>query len=264
MASSVSNRRPRASRYACLAVCAWVYLRTLSTDSQLAWASLPEHKDRLARRSLLSASMLTSAATADANGVRAFTPGDLMSGKPATSSATSEARFKAQRGDEKGLQDALVLISRVQEATVQEERLVTTGKFKDLQRNSIRMALTMMMDNYRLGDQIVIAAAFIEPSTKVLPASQIGNEAVDALVVANEYFAKELKATKLTEEQRKFLVTALTSCRQKLDDFLAYLPSEAVQKARRQVEEENALNAKEFVGDDGGIVNPVTLPWKKA
>jgi len=126
------------------------------------------------------------------------------------------------------------------------------------------MALTMMMDNYRLSDQIVTAAGYIEPSTKVLPASQIGNEAVDALVVANEYFAKELKATKLTEEQRKFLVTALTSCRQKLDDFLAYLPSEVVEKARRQVEEENALNAKEFVGEDGGIVNPVTLPWKKA
>ncbi|KAJ1492460.1 hypothetical protein T484DRAFT_1771119 [Baffinella frigidus] len=37
------------------------------------------------------------------------------------------------------LKSALVSILRVQEATLQEERLITTGNFKDLQRNNIKM-----------------------------------------------------------------------------------------------------------------------------
>jgi len=250
-----------------LAVCAWVTM--LSAQSCLTFLAAPNaskqprHAARPGRREMLAASMIASGLAASAPESEAFAPGDLVSGKAAGTSSTSEGRFRGAQQSAQALQDALVLIGRVQEATVQEERLVTTGKFKDLQRNNIRMALTMMVDNYRLGDQVVVASGYVENKNKVLQASNIGNEAVDALIVANEYFARELKASKLTEDQRKFLVQALVSCRTKLDDFLTYLPAEAVQKARQQIEDENALNVKEFVGDEG-IVNQVQLPWKKA
>merc|ERR1719382_1511562 len=83
--------------------------------------------------------------------------------------------------DEKTLQESLYYISRVQEATVQQERLVSTGKFKDMQRNNIRRALNMMTDNYKLADQVVTASGFVTNSANVMAASSAGNDAVDAL-----------------------------------------------------------------------------------
>jgi len=35
---------------------------------------------------------------------------------------------------------------------IQEERLITSGKFKDLQRANIKAAASMMITNYRLND----------------------------------------------------------------------------------------------------------------
>lgn len=162
------------------------------------------------------------------------------------------------------LEQAVYLISRVQEATVQQERLVTTGKFKDVQRNSITTALNMMLDNYKLADQVVAASGYVEPKASIMQASQVGNEAVDALETAKEYFGTPLKVSGLSEEQRKFLKQAMQACRDKLDRFLAYIPEDVVNKARKRVEDENALNLAEYVGEEGGILNPVVLPWKEA
>lgn len=186
----------------------------------------------------------------------AFAPSDL-----GMADTASTPRIPLKNSDPKRLQNSIYLISRVQEATAQQERLVSTGKFKDAQRNNIKMALKMMLDNYQLGDQIVIASGYLDPD-KIIKASQAGNEAIDTLQTAQEYFAKDLKVAGLTDEQRTFIVQAMQSTRSKLDGFLAYLPEDVVQKARRQVEEENELNMKEFVGQDGGITNPVKLPWK--
>ena len=41
----------------------------------------------------------------------------------------------------------LVLILRVKESTFQETRLITSGKFKDLQRLNIKRAIGMMLEN---------------------------------------------------------------------------------------------------------------------
>merc|ERR1719291_935408 len=120
-----------------------------------------------------------------------------------------------------------------------------------------------MTENYKLGDQVVAASGFVK-SEKVMVATALGNEAVDALDTAKEYFAKELKVSGISEDQRKFLVKAMKTTRDKLDGFLEYLPSDAIAAARQQVEEENNLNMKEFVGEDGAIMNQVKLPWKKA
>jgi len=187
----------------------------------------------------------------------AFAPSDLgMADSPASA-------VKQRKKSVNELQEALYLISRVQEATVQQERLVSTGKFKDMQRNSIKMALNMMLNNYKLGDQIVVASAYASPADNVFKASQAGKEAIDVLETAQEYFAKELKVSGLTDTQRSFIVDAMTATRTKLDNFLKFMPAETVQAARKQVEDENDANIKEYASEDGSpVINPVKLPWK--
>lgn len=187
-----------------------------------------------------------------------FSPADLGVSTDSGSRQVGVARDD----DPKKLEEALYLISRVQEATVQQERLVTTGKFKDVQRNSITMALNMMLNNYALPDQVVTASGYIVNKNQIMQASAIGNEAVDALETAKEYFGAPLKVSGLSTEQRSFITQAMQSCRQKLDKFVTYVPQDSLELARKRVETENELNLKEYVGEK--ISNPVTLPWKKA
>jgi len=188
--------------------------------------------------------------------VRGFTPDDLGMGSMAAPDMSAEVREKST----KELEESVYMISRVQEATVQQERLVVTGKFKDVQRNSIRRAVNMMIDNYKLNDQFIVAAAYI-PTKDVLRASTIGNEAVEVLETAKEYFGKDLKVSALSEDQKKFMVDAMAAEREKIEAFLKYLPEEVVAAARGRVEAENALNMKEYALE-GQVINPVTLPWK--
>merc|ERR1712039_245450 len=220
-------------------------------------AAAPEHGRRGAAFAALATLLAT---TSSGRQAEAFTPGDLGQ---ADSNAGNIPRLPVKNSDPERLTNALYLISRVQEATVQQERLVSSGKFKDMQRNNIRMALNMMTDNYKLADQVVTASGYVTNSANVMAASSAGNEAVDALDTAKEYFSKDLKVSAITDDQRKFVVKAMKTTRDKLDKFLDYMPENVVTAARKQVEEENALNMKEFVGEDGAIMNPVTLPWQK-
>jgi hypothetical protein len=194
--------------------------------------------------------------------VQAFSPADV--GQSTAGIVKDEVTLPTVDKSEETLQEALYYVSRVQEATVQQERLVSTGKFKDTQRNNIRMALKMMLDNYKLSDNIVTASAYASPQDRVMKASEAGKEAIDVLETTRDYFAKELKVSGLTDEQRKFVVQAMQATRTKLDGFLNYMPGDVVVKSRQQVERENDLNMKEFVTADGDktIINPVTLPWK--
>ena len=50
--------------------------------------------------------------------------------------------------------ESLLLILRVKEAAAQEIRLIKTGKFKDLQRNSIKLAVNLMLNNYQLLENV--------------------------------------------------------------------------------------------------------------
>eukprot|EP00435_Cladocopium_sp_Y103_P036351 s4281_g9.t1 len=108
-----------------------------------AWVA-PSHPRR--QMLLLPGLSLGAPLAAEAAG---FSPSDL--GMAEAGSSLQAPVQRVESTDE--LENAIYLISRVQEATVQQERLVTTGKFKDVQRNSITMALNMMLDNYRLADQ---------------------------------------------------------------------------------------------------------------
>jgi hypothetical protein len=171
------------------------------------------------------------------------------------------------------LRESLYLVSRVQEATCLQERYI------DKNRPPIpKMKLTLRLvdKSYRLLDQINFISKFMEPDS-VVPATQVGNEAVDALQEAIDFvFAYKQQQQQdgaavammmMTMEQRDFLKESLTTTREKLFEFLNYLPEaqqEKVKEARARVEEENSLNKDEFDPDlatDAGVYNPVVLPW---
>ena len=69
-------------------------------------------------------------------------------------------------------------------------------------------------------------------------------EVISAEVI--EYFPADLQANALSKEQVAFVLKALQSASDGIDDFLAFMPEEAVAAAKAQVEEENELNEKEY------------------
>lgn len=158
------------------------------------------------------------------------------------------------------LKTALVTVIRVQESTLQEARLINTGNFKDLQRNNIKMATKMMVENTKINDVITKASAYADPS-KVQAATERGRAAVQDLQVILDYFDevdKEVKVSDLSKDKKEFIQKALKSAREKLDEFLAYMPKEKVKAARDQVILENELNKKELP-KDLEILNPVFM-----
>lgn len=151
-------------------------------------------------------------------------------------------------------------ILRVQEATLQEERLINSGKFKDLQRANIKLAVEMILSNYRIGDAVVGAIKLV-PQERTAQAQQVGNEAIDALQLVLDFFdsdANSLQVTKITSEKQTFALKALGKARERLSAVLGLVPEEAVAKARAFIEYENALNKAEFMQANPGekYLNP--------
>lgn len=86
------------------------------------------------------------------------------------------------------LDDVLYRIVRVREATQQESRLIKSGKFKDVQRANIKLAVRFMVENYRLNDAFVAASTYLDGTNRRLQASQVGQTAVQNLYTILEYF----------------------------------------------------------------------------
>lgn len=169
----------------------------------------------------------------------------------------------AYEPDTDPLRESLYLISRVQEATCLQERYI---KKKLPPIKKMKLTLRLVDRSYRLLDQINYVSKFISPNDIIL-AAQVGNEAADSLQDAIDFvYSYNKDGDAMTNEQKDFLVTALTETREKLFDFVEYLPDqEKVLAARKRVEEENKLNVDEFdpdLANDAGIYNPVELPWK--
>ena len=150
------------------------------------------------------------------------------------------------------LKTDLALILRVQEATGQETRLVKTGKYKELQRLDVKRAIGMMLDNYELDDRFIRAAAYA-PAGQTAAASGYGSKAVESLIQIMEYFPDKLKVLELSREQSAFVLGALGSTSRNIDFFLDLMPPAELTAAKALVEEENALNLKEF--PDGKYLN---------
>lgn len=155
------------------------------------------------------------------------------------------AAVKAPKRDEAQLKRVTVLILRVMEATDQEERLIKSGMYKDVQRKSVKNAATMMLDNYDLRNSLVTASIFVD-AAQVAEATRLGQEASEALTQIVGYFPADLSVGELERPQQDFVLKALATTRVNLESFVAMLPQDVVRAARSQIAEENQLNVKEF------------------
>mmetsp|Transcript_61597 Transcript_61597/g.151619 ORF Transcript_61597/g.151619 Transcript_61597/m.151619 type:complete len:294 (+) Transcript_61597:37-918(+) len=173
-------------------------------------------------------------------------------------SAMDEYKDIKPKVDPDPFKTSLVTILRVQESTLQQERLIRTGQFKDLQRNNIKLATRMVLENSGINDAITRASKFAK-NNKISEANEMGRDAIEDLQTILNYFDESsMKVSDLSEDKKKFVTKALTASRQKLDKFLSYMPVEKVSAARAQVIEENELNLKEMP-KDLPILNPVFM-----
>eukprot|EP00550_Attheya_septentrionalis_P010341 CAMPEP_0198279922 /NCGR_PEP_ID=MMETSP1449-20131203/122_1 /TAXON_ID=420275 /ORGANISM="Attheya septentrionalis, Strain CCMP2084" /LENGTH=261 /DNA_ID=CAMNT_0043975167 /DNA_START=24 /DNA_END=809 /DNA_ORIENTATION=+ len=155
----------------------------------------------------------------------------------------------------------LYTILRVREATEQETRLIGTGKFKDLQRANVKLAVRFMLQNYRLNDNLIAAAAFLSDQQKRAAAATVGQSAVQSLYTILEYFdssdVQNLKVGGMgMSGKEQLVIKGLDSTRNYIDDFLVYFPRDEIEAAKAKIQEENALNIKEFDPTIGTILNP--------
>lgn len=165
--------------------------------------------------------------------------------------------------DSDKLRESLYLISRVQEATVQQQRLISKATTQEDLKRKMTLSLRLVDRSYRLLDQINYASSFVVSSDDLVEAVEAGQEANEALQSAITYVRDDLGSGPFTTEQREFLTDAMTETREKLFVFLRCMPVEKLAQARTRVEEENVSNREEFDGDsDAGVYNPVKLPWK--
>jgi hypothetical protein len=56
--------------------------------------------------------------------------------------------------------------------------------------------------------------------------------------------------------KEQLVIKGLDSTRNYIDDFLAYFPRDELEAAKAKIQEENALNIKEFDPTIGTIINP--------
>ncbi len=169
------------------------------------------------------------------------------------------------------LQESLYFISRVQEATIQQERFMNKLGGTQQLRTKLKLTLRLVDKNYKLLDQINYSSAFVIPADKLVEASEAGYEAVDALQSAIEFVKKDDNWNKgnvddkndaLAKERIEFLTQAMQTCRDQLLTYTTYMPEQKLRNARSRVEDENISNRDEFDGDeDAGVYNPVNLPW---
>eukprot|EP00547_Thalassionema_nitzschioides_P018172 CAMPEP_0194241654 /NCGR_PEP_ID=MMETSP0158-20130606/7454_1 /TAXON_ID=33649 /ORGANISM="Thalassionema nitzschioides, Strain L26-B" /LENGTH=235 /DNA_ID=CAMNT_0038976589 /DNA_START=22 /DNA_END=729 /DNA_ORIENTATION=- len=167
---------------------------------------------------------------------------------------------QAAAAERQSLDKLLYNLMRVREATFQESRLITSGKFKDVQRANVKLAVKFIVNNYRLSDTIVQASAYIEDSSKRIAAGDVGQSAVQDLLTILEYFdsadVQNLKVGSQGMAGKESLVTqGLQSARSNIDTYLEYFPKDKVEAARKKVIEENELNYKEWDPNLGEIVN---------
>jgi hypothetical protein len=106
-----------------------------------------------------------------------------------TASSVAAATFGALPAwsEKYDLEGFLYKVVRVREATQQERRLIKSGKFKDIQRANVKLAVKFMIQNYQLSDNIVAASAYL-PGGSQMKAIDVGQSAVQNLQTILEYF----------------------------------------------------------------------------
>mmetsp|Transcript_62408 Transcript_62408/g.111185 ORF Transcript_62408/g.111185 Transcript_62408/m.111185 type:complete len:328 (-) Transcript_62408:700-1683(-) len=158
------------------------------------------------------------------------------------------------------LDQCLYYILRVQEACLQEIRLVNSGLYKDVQRANVKLAVRMMIDNYKLPERFENAASYVKDSGKRAQAAQLGTAIVDSLYTILEYFDAGFVdnlavGEELYGQKRTVVLGGLKDAADKIDDFVMFFPDADVQAVRDLIKTENDLNEKEFPQDMGKILN---------
>jgi len=129
------------------------------------------------RRDFFQTALITTA-------VSTLNPLSSWAGEDASASSSSETDGAQET---KSVQTPLYYILRVREATEQETRLIKSGKFKDVQRANVKLAVRFMIDNYRLNDNFIAASAFLTGDKKI-KAVDLGQTVVQNLYTILEYF----------------------------------------------------------------------------
>ncbi len=149
----------------------------------------------------------------------------------------------------------------MKEATQQERRLIKSGKFKDMQRANVKLAVKFMVQNYNLSDSVIGASAFLSGgNTQQMMAIDTGQMAVQNLQTILEYFdtsdVENIKVGKGSMSGKEEIVLkGLEATEGKLNEFLSYFDQETVARVMAQAESENELNTKEFDKNLGDIIN---------
>jgi len=160
----------------------WNSYRSLALDTKRKSASLHLHKGNAKEESYPSVPLKSTSSR------RSFIDNAL--GSISVVAITSFSKISPAIAEEetgKTLRSNLYLILRVKEATFQETRLISSGKFKDVQRANVKLAVKFMVSNYRLADNFVAASSYLEGNRRI-EAGNIGQSAVESLYTILEYF----------------------------------------------------------------------------
>jgi len=182
--------------------------------------------------------------------------GETIFNNPVSAAETPDDAPKARPT----VHESLYYVLRVREATDQETRLITTGRFKDQQRANVKLAVKFMVSNYRLSDNIIRSSAFIVDNTKRTKASVAGQAAVQNLFTILEYFdSADVQNIKVGSNaiagKEKIVLSGLAATRDNIDEFLSYFESSDVQLVQNRIRTENELNVKEYDANLGTILN---------
>jgi hypothetical protein len=215
------------------------------TSSSLGAAPTPSNELVSTRRSFIHS--LTTATT-----ISTFSPLAFAEETPPLPSAATSKRPP--------LPSCIYNILRVREATQQETRLITTGKFKDVQRANVKLAVKFMVNNYKLSDSVIAASSYLTGNARV-SASGVGSSAVQSLYTILEYFdSSDVENIKVGSDsiagKETIVIKGLESVRRDIDEFLTYFPQDIVEEAKKKIAEENELNFREFDPVLGVILNP--------
>eukprot|EP00581_Thalassiosira_minuscula_P011844 CAMPEP_0183724620 /NCGR_PEP_ID=MMETSP0737-20130205/18044_1 /TAXON_ID=385413 /ORGANISM="Thalassiosira miniscula, Strain CCMP1093" /LENGTH=253 /DNA_ID=CAMNT_0025955247 /DNA_START=65 /DNA_END=826 /DNA_ORIENTATION=+ len=242
-------------RRACLA---------LAVASSCAFAPSAKHIRCQVSISASSSESDTTSLSQTANSRRSFLSNAIATTAAAVTVAQSPLAAFAEEAPAqssskiKPLSDYIYNILRVREATEQETRLINTGKFKDVQRANVKLAVKFILNNYRLSDSVIAASSYLKGNARV-QASGLGQSAVQSLYTIIEYFdssdVENIKVNSLAGKE-KIVNDGLTSVRRDIDEFLSMFPQDVVEEQKAKIREENELNFKEFDTSLGAILNP--------
>lgn len=184
---------------------------------------------------------------------------DFLSGLVLSTAALTVGSLPSVAADADTLDSYLYRVLRVREATQQERRLIKSGKFKDIQRANVKLAVKFMVQNYSLSDAVVGASAYIKGGNQ-MKAIDVGQTAVQNLQTILEYFdTKDVENIKVGANsmagKEELVLNGLQSAQLNLDQFLGYFPEDNVAKLKAQIKDENDLNIKEFDPSLGDIIN---------